>query len=240
LTYTREVGERLRRVRLDRGLSLQDVERTSKGRWKAAVVGSYERGDRNITATRLLELAEFYGVTPGDVLPGESPVRQPEEATGIVLDLQRLEELGDRWGIAAARTARATQALGRGDLTTLRHDGEQGWSLFRELGDRWGEMHAAQALSTHAEISGDYERATRLIHDGMRIAVDLGFDSYVSHHLAKLGRIALLHGDHAQAQQLHERARWLAVQNDDKPGEHYAALGLALGAFLLRAARGRV
>ena len=97
MTYTREVGERLRRVRLDRGLSLQDVERTSQGRWKAAVVGSYERGDRNITATRLLELAEFYGVTPGDVLPGEAPVRQPEEAGGIVLDLQRLDELGDRW-----------------------------------------------------------------------------------------------------------------------------------------------
>ena len=97
MTYTSEVGERLRRVRVDRGLSLQDVERRSDGRWKAAVVGSYERGDRNITATRLLELAEFYGVAPGDVLPGEAPVRQSEEAAGIVLDLERLDALGGNW-----------------------------------------------------------------------------------------------------------------------------------------------
>ena len=72
MTYTEEVGERLRRVRIDKGLSLQDVERRSEGEWKAAVVGSYERGDRNISATRLLELAEFYGVAPAAVLPGDA------------------------------------------------------------------------------------------------------------------------------------------------------------------------
>lgn len=97
VTYTREVGERLRQVRIDRGLSLQDVERRSEGRWKAAVVGSYERGDRNITATRLLELAEFYGVAPGDVLPGEAPVRHAEDTSGIVIDLEQLDALGEGW-----------------------------------------------------------------------------------------------------------------------------------------------
>ncbi|GGI03942.1 transcriptional regulator [Egicoccus halophilus] len=97
MTYTHEVGERLRRVRIDRGLSLQDVERRSDGRWKAAVIGSYERGDRNITATRLLELAEFYGVAPGEILPGEAPPRHPDEAAGLVIDLERLDALGDGW-----------------------------------------------------------------------------------------------------------------------------------------------
>jgi transcriptional regulator with XRE-family HTH domain len=93
VSYSHEVGERLRRIRVDRGWSLQDVERASEGRWKAAVVGSYERGDRNITATRLLELAAFYEVSPAAVLPGEAPHSTPG-SEGIVLDLQRLGELG--------------------------------------------------------------------------------------------------------------------------------------------------
>jgi transcriptional regulator with XRE-family HTH domain len=97
VSYTREVGERLRRIRVERGLSLQDVERTSDGRWKAAVIGSYERGDRNISATRLLELAEFYGVPPGEVLPGESTPRRLDGSANVVLDLERLDALGPRW-----------------------------------------------------------------------------------------------------------------------------------------------
>ncbi len=97
VTYTEEVGERLRRVRVDKGLSLQDVERRSDGRWKAAVVGSYERGDRNISATRLLELAEFYGVSPSAVLPGDAAASGTGSGYGIVLDLERLESLGARY-----------------------------------------------------------------------------------------------------------------------------------------------
>jgi transcriptional regulator with XRE-family HTH domain len=95
--YAEDVGDRLRRIRMDAGLSLHDVERRSSGRWKAAVVGSYERGDRNISASRLLELAEFYGVSPADLLPGEPPMRRVEASEQVALDLQRLEELGDRF-----------------------------------------------------------------------------------------------------------------------------------------------
>ncbi|WP_169786811.1 transcriptional regulator [Nitriliruptor alkaliphilus] len=96
MSYTTEVGERLRRVRVEQGLSLQDVERRSDGQWKAAVVGSYERGDRNISATRLLELAAFYGVSAGDVLPGDAPPAA-RAGGGLVLDLVRLGALGDAW-----------------------------------------------------------------------------------------------------------------------------------------------
>jgi transcriptional regulator with XRE-family HTH domain len=115
VSYTREVGERLRRVRVDRGLSLQDVERSSSGRWKAAVVGSYERGDRNISATRLLELAEFYEVTPGDILPGEPPgARRVDNGSALVLDLERLDALGERW--APLRRYCESIQLQRGDF----------------------------------------------------------------------------------------------------------------------------
>ncbi|MEX1177382.1 MAG: transcriptional regulator [Nitriliruptor sp.] len=97
MSYTNEVGERLRRARVDRGMSLQDVERRSDGRWKAAVVGSYERGDRNISATRLLELAEFYGVTVAEILPGELAAPPKRADTGVVLDLEALGALGPTW-----------------------------------------------------------------------------------------------------------------------------------------------
>jgi transcriptional regulator with XRE-family HTH domain len=114
VSYTRDVGERLRRIRIDRGLSLQDVERSSGGRWKAAVVGSYERGDRNISATRLLELAEFYDVAPGDILPGEAAARRLDNGGALVLDLERLATLGDRW--AGVRRYCESIQLQRGDF----------------------------------------------------------------------------------------------------------------------------
>lgn len=124
MTYTQEVGERLRRLRVDQGLSLQDVERLSEGRWKAAVVGSYERGDRTISATRLLELAEFYGVPPATVLPGDGMEGRPTSGNGIVLDLGRLDALGSRY--AALRRYLETIQVERGDFNrrvlSIRHE----------------------------------------------------------------------------------------------------------------------
>jgi transcriptional regulator with XRE-family HTH domain len=113
MTYAREVGGRLRRVRLQQGLSLQDVERRSEGRWKAAVVGSYERGDRNIGAARLCELAEFYGVPPSQVLPSEDLPRPVGQQRGIVLDLARLAD-AQRW--AGVRRYCESIQLERGDF----------------------------------------------------------------------------------------------------------------------------
>ena len=113
MSYSKDVGERLRQVRLDRGWSLQEVERASDGRWKAAVIGSYERGDRNISATRLLELADFYGVRPVDILPGEVAPQRGFGAS-IVLDLRRLEALGPRY--APLRRYLETIQVQRGDF----------------------------------------------------------------------------------------------------------------------------
>jgi transcriptional regulator with XRE-family HTH domain len=113
MSYSKDVGERLRQVRVDRGWSLQEVERASEGRWKAAVIGSYERGDRNISATRLLELADFYGVRPSDVLPGEV-APQRSFGTSIVVDLRRLEALGPRY--APLRRYLETIQIQRGDF----------------------------------------------------------------------------------------------------------------------------
>src|SRR3954453_6250826 len=66
------VGERLRAIRRQKGLSLHDVEARSSLEFKASVLGAYERGERAISVPRLLRLAEIYEVPADQLLPRES------------------------------------------------------------------------------------------------------------------------------------------------------------------------
>jgi transcriptional regulator with XRE-family HTH domain len=88
--YGRALGARLRAIRTQQGLSLHGVEEKSQGRWKAVVVGSYERGDRAVTVQKLAELADFYGVPVSELLPGSLPNGVAEAPPRLVLDLERL------------------------------------------------------------------------------------------------------------------------------------------------------
>jgi len=55
-------SQKLREIRKSKGWSLQDVEKHSKGKWKAVVIGSYERSDRAISLSKTIELMNFYQV----------------------------------------------------------------------------------------------------------------------------------------------------------------------------------
>ena len=89
--YAKQLGGRLRAIRTQQGLSLHGVEEKSRGRWKAVVVGSYERGDRAVTVQRLAELAEFYGVPVQELLPGGTPGGAAEPPPRLVLDLEQTD-----------------------------------------------------------------------------------------------------------------------------------------------------
>lgn len=95
-TFSVEVGQRLRTVRRARRLSLDEVERSSGGRWSASAVGAYERGFRNLSLPRLRELADFYGV-PMTVLLGEPDAadRAVGHGTKLVIDLEALGRAPD-------------------------------------------------------------------------------------------------------------------------------------------------
>jgi transcriptional regulator with XRE-family HTH domain len=67
--YAARVGERLRSIRLQKGLSLHDVEEASSKEFKASVLGAYERGERSISVPRLQRLAQFYSVPVDRLLP---------------------------------------------------------------------------------------------------------------------------------------------------------------------------
>lgn len=89
--YQKRLGARLRAIRQQQGLTLQQVEEVSGGRWKAVVVGSYERGDRAVSVAKLAELSEFYNVPVSELLPKEDlPSTSTSAASKIMLDLRKL------------------------------------------------------------------------------------------------------------------------------------------------------
>ncbi len=120
-SYQNELGARLRAVRTMQGLTLADVEDRSNGRWKAVVVGSYERGDRSVTVARLSELAGFYGVPISHLLPASNDNEQRDRVT---VDLVALEEAGPEFRTLLRYVRRIQQERGdyNGRMLTLRID----------------------------------------------------------------------------------------------------------------------
>lgn len=120
---------RLRALRLAAGLTLRQVEIKSRNRWKAVVVGSYERGTRNLSLKSAIELCDFYGADVADLGFAKTGVDNPE----IIFDLRkvaRVRDLPDDFGRTIARlTARIANRRGdyngevlstrRSDLETL-------------------------------------------------------------------------------------------------------------------------
>ncbi|MFQ5574538.1 MAG: transcriptional regulator [Terriglobia bacterium] len=96
--YAKMVGEQLRKVRLQKGLSLQEVESKSRKRFKASIVGAYERGERNVSVPRLYEMAKFYEA-PVDfflVQKGKKSNEAWASRGQIQINLEALDTLGKR------------------------------------------------------------------------------------------------------------------------------------------------
>ena len=100
LSYTKAVGDRLRTLRRQRGMSLLAVEEASGREFKASVLGAYERGERVISVLRLQRLAAFYRVPVDQILPrGAGPASAGTAALEgfapkrpLTIDLVRLAE----------------------------------------------------------------------------------------------------------------------------------------------------
>jgi transcriptional regulator with XRE-family HTH domain len=139
--YAVTVGARLRAIRGQQRLSLQDVETRSHEEFKASVLGAYERGERAISVARLQRLARFYGVPvdqllpgddgpqfgprPGDGLPGEGSDAAADGIWGpIRIDLAALARMDAPQTELLTRLVRVIQVQ-RGDFNgtvlTLRH-----------------------------------------------------------------------------------------------------------------------
>ncbi len=87
--YAQQVGQRLRSIRRQKGLSLQEVESSSQQEFKASVLGAYERGERVISVSRLQRLAGLYNVPVDQLLP-------PPGEVGSAVDVATAEAAGSR------------------------------------------------------------------------------------------------------------------------------------------------
>ena len=120
--FPRIIGDVLRRVRVERALTLSDVEARSGGRFKPSSLGGYERGERLISLTRFCELAAVLGI-PADRLLQEVLTRAAaQDALQVVIDVDALSSLDDevrvvRDYVTEIRTRRGDHLT---DIITLR------------------------------------------------------------------------------------------------------------------------
>ena len=99
MDYNERVGERLRLIRVQRGMSLQDVHRATDGEFKAAVLGAYERGERSLSLPRLRRLAACYDVPMNQLLPEEDTYEAPSGEVGsVTIDLGMVDALDEETG----------------------------------------------------------------------------------------------------------------------------------------------
>lgn len=140
-TYNELVGRRLRSIRKQRGLSLQDVQRLSDQEFKAAVLGAYERGERSLSLPRLHRLSEFFGVPITQLLPQDETAEQPITALpagGLTIDLNMIENLSGQDSVVVERFLRGIQMLRQdfnGKVLTIRQDDLRTLSLLLDTAD---------------------------------------------------------------------------------------------------------
>ncbi len=142
MTYNQEVGRRLRSIRKQRGLSLQDVQRLSEREFKAAVLGAYERGERSLSMPRLRRLADFFGVPVTQMLPpepsGGSTAPAGKAPGGITINLTKLDELSGPDAVVVERFLKAIQVMRQdfnGQVLTIRGDDLRTLAILLDLSE---------------------------------------------------------------------------------------------------------
>jgi hypothetical protein len=89
-----EIEERcarlVRQLRRNKGLTLRQCEEQSEGKFKAVVMGSYERGTRAISLERLQEIADFYQV-PIHYFFNDGHEKSSTEESVLTFDLRKIK-----------------------------------------------------------------------------------------------------------------------------------------------------
>jgi transcriptional regulator with XRE-family HTH domain len=137
-SYAQRVGERLRLIRKQKGLSLQEVEAASSQEFKASVLGAYERGERAISVPRLQRLGRFYNVPVDQLLPQDPDefgrIRTDEDTIDLTTDADAASSSPATASRAGARTRYDDERVSI-DLTRLQEmAGSEREMLARYLG----------------------------------------------------------------------------------------------------------
>ncbi len=140
MDYSERVGERLRQIRVQRGMSLQDVHRATGGEFKAAVLGAYERGERSLSLPRLRRLATCYDVPISQLLPEEDTYEpRMHAAGGVAIDLTKVDSLSPEVGEVVDRFLRRIQVQRQdfnGKVLTIRASDVAMLALMLDVSDQ--------------------------------------------------------------------------------------------------------
>ena len=139
MEYNEKVGERLRSIRLQRDMSLQDVHRATEGEFKAAVLGAYERGERSVSLPRLHRLAACYHVPVNQLLPEDDNIPVPgAPSQGVTIDLTRLNSIDGNLGEVIDRFLKKIQVQRQdfnGKVLTIRGTDVAMLAVLLDVGD---------------------------------------------------------------------------------------------------------
>ncbi len=107
--FATALGEAIRYARRSANLSQRELQNRTGGRFKPSAVGGYERGERDISVERLVDLAHAIGVAPEDLLADALRRASPRTHAEIAIDLIELEREPGRAADAVGAWVRRTQ-----------------------------------------------------------------------------------------------------------------------------------
>jgi hypothetical protein len=104
-------------------MSLRDVQQLTRGRLKASAVGAYERGERDISVSRLVQLAGAYNVRPDELVRAAMTRLHADAYRELTIDLRRLSRVRDPSASVVAAYAKTVKDERRdyfSDVLTVR------------------------------------------------------------------------------------------------------------------------
>ena len=86
------LGHLLREIRLSRKWSLKDFEIASNGLIKDVVLGSYERGSRSISVSKLQTISTTYDIPISAFFAKDKTVRPAVNDNRVIIDLRKVQK----------------------------------------------------------------------------------------------------------------------------------------------------
>lgn len=137
MDITRELlslQKRLRQIREAQGLTLNQVAAKSQGGISAIALGSYERGDRTISANKILEIAHIYQVPVTELF--DSPEKLTDNRK-VIVDYRKLNAETDPSAEKIKTIVKTIAGIRRdwnGEVISLRESDIASLQIFASLG----------------------------------------------------------------------------------------------------------
>ena len=121
---------RIRQLRENRHLTLLDVERISNGEISAIALGSYERGDRQMSVAKLLSIANIYQLPVTELFAEKPRYFQTGRITFDLRKLQTIQEVDAQKLVKVLVEIAKRRGDWNGEIMSLRGNDMDNLSIF--------------------------------------------------------------------------------------------------------------